>query len=817
MFDLAQESFAKQGDRFFLEENGGVLIVSEAVLKKEHEEIQKKREILFLEREKVLEVVKQRVMKEVMQKEQERHKELEEKGIFGTEKRDFSGVMCMGCGDEPMDGVFVFPLCEEVHHYACLECLDIVIENNHLLVCPTCEANGDSFGMDEYRKTISGNEEVSAPAANLQAPASFSLTRDLPNEAVLLTEKTTVTLKNIEISEKLFFVLLEKTRVTVGENFSITGHARNEDCIREHGMMGETPFCLKRNVAVSPLALENIERMAPNSIGCSLKFFEFSDTGLINILPKLRIHGDSEIGWFSVTASEEAHVAEVLKQENPFCVGRVKNMNLEDYAVGVITKMSLKDCGIEYLSLHASEEAHVAAVLAQEKPFCVGRVKKMWLREYAVCVITKMSLKDCEIEVLVLDASEEAHVAEVPKQEKPFCLGRVKDMHLWDYAVGAITKMSLKDCEIEILSLTAPRKEHVAEVLKQENPFCVGRVKNMRFEDYAVCVITKMSLKDCEIEYLYLTASEEAHVAEVLAQENPFCVWRVKKMKLAGYAASVITKMSLKDCEIEYLELYAREEAQENPFCVGRVKKMVLGGYAVCVLTKMSLEDFEFEYLGLYANEEAHVAAVLAQEKPFCVGGVKEMALGGYAVCVLTKMSLKDCEIGTLWLNANEEEHVAGILKQEKPFCVGRVKYMYLWDYAVGVITKMSLKDCEIERLNLTAREEAHVAAVLAQKKPFCVGRVKDMNLKEYAVSVITKMTIHGDNTMEDFVLRGHEDCFSKIIGEGDNSIELGRIRTDGLCVPEKIKRKLRYTLVDGEGKEVLEEEEPGQRGNLLE
>ncbi|OIR56221.1 MAG: uncharacterized protein A8A55_3033, partial [Amphiamblys sp. WSBS2006] len=403
----------------------------------------------------------------------------------------------------------------------------------------------------------------------LQAPASFLLTCDLPNEAVLLTEKTTVTLKNIEISVELFFVLLEKTRVTVGENFSITEHNDNEDCIREHGMMGETPLWLERRWAVSSLTLENIERMAPNSIGCVLERFDLSDTGLINILPKLRIHGDCEIEVFCLSADEKEHVAEVLAQETPFCVGRVKEMWLTDYAASVITKMSLKDCEIELLCLYAPRKEHVSAVLAQEKPFCVGRVKKMWLR---------------------------------------------------DYAASVITKMSLKDCEIERLDLYAPRKEHVAEVLAQE-----------------------------------------------------------------------------------------------------------------------------------------------------------------------------------------------------KPFCVGRVKEMWLTDYAVGFITKMSLKDCEIEHLSLDATRREHVAAVLKQKKNFCVGRVKKMKLTGYAANVITKMTIHEDNTMENFVLAGNEDQFSRILKKGDKSIDLGRIRTGGLHVPERIKRKLRYTLVDGEGKEVLEEEEPSQRGNLLE
>ncbi|OIR56093.1 MAG: uncharacterized protein A8A55_3161, partial [Amphiamblys sp. WSBS2006] len=289
MFGLAHESFAKHGDSFFLEKNGGVLIVSEAVLGSEHEDIQKKREFLFSQRQKALEEVKERVLDDIRQKELKRHKELEEKGIFGTEKRDFSATeMCMACEDESVDGVFLFPLCEEAHHYACLECLDRAIERNRLLVCPiltsTCKANGDTFGMDEYRKA--SGLRLSALLTKLQAPDSFLLTCDFPSEAVLLTDQTTVTLSNIEISVELFFVLLEKTRITVGGSFSIAEHNDNEDCIREHGMARNSPFEFVRSWVLSPLALENIERMAPNSIGCSLKKLDLNDIGLISILSK---------------------------------------------------------------------------------------------------------------------------------------------------------------------------------------------------------------------------------------------------------------------------------------------------------------------------------------------------------------------------------------------------------------------------------------------------------------------------------------------------------------------------------------------------
>ncbi|OIR55584.1 MAG: uncharacterized protein A8A55_3670, partial [Amphiamblys sp. WSBS2006] len=103
---------------------------------------------------------------------------------------------------------------------------------------------------------------------------------------------------------------------------------------------------------------------------------------------------------FSVRTSKEEHVAKVLKQENPFCVGRVKTMWLREYAVGVITKMSPEDYGVENLSLYATRRKYIAGILKKGQTIFVGRATNMWLREYAVGVITKMSLKDCEIELL---------------------------------------------------------------------------------------------------------------------------------------------------------------------------------------------------------------------------------------------------------------------------------------------------------------------------------------------------------------------------------------------------------------------------------
>ncbi|OIR57742.1 MAG: uncharacterized protein A8A55_1482 [Amphiamblys sp. WSBS2006] len=566
MFDLARKSFAKHGDSFFLEEKRGVLIISKGILEKRHDDIQKKRQFLFSQRQEVL-----------------------------------SGLV-----------------------------------------------------------------------AQLQAPESFLLTQSLPNEAILLTEKTTVTLSNIEISVKLFFVLLEKTKVDVNENFSITEHIGNEDCIRESGMGRNNPVCLRRNEVVSRLAMKNIERMPSNSIGCVLREIGLEKTGLINILPKLRNKKD-RVDVIKLFASEEEHVAGILARDQPFCVWRVRDMFLEGYAVGVVTKLSREDSEIKCLDLSASEKEHVSAILAKDNPFSVVRVNSMFFE---------------------------------------------------DYAVGFITKLSREGCEIERFDLSASKKEHVAAVLGHNRNFCVGRVKWMRIDDYAVGVVTKIRVH----------------------------------------------------------------------------------------------EDYEIERFDLSASRKEHITEILEQEKPFCVGRVKRMWLLGYAVGVITKMDHEDCEVERLWLVASEKEHVAGILKQSQTICVGRVKILDLDDYAVSILPKLGVhKNCVVELLRLYADEKEHVAAVLEHNRKFCVGRVKNMWLEGYAVSILLKMRVHEDNTIEEFVLDADKEQLSRILEEGDNSIELGRIRQFGFdIVPEEIRRKLRYTIVDGEGREVLEERD-NQRGNILE
>ncbi|OIR57900.1 MAG: uncharacterized protein A8A55_1325 [Amphiamblys sp. WSBS2006] len=179
----------------------------------------------------------------------------------------------------------------------------------------------------------------------------------------------------------------------------------------------------------------------------------------------------------------------------------------------------------------------------------------------------------------------------------------------------------------------------------------------------------------------------------------------------------------------------------------------------------------------------------------------------------MPKLSIrKDCEVELVLLDADKREQVAAILDTKEMFCLGRVKKMYFKDYAVGVFSRISIRgDCEVDVLVLGADKREHVAAILDDT--VCLGRVKCFFIFGDAVNILLKLERRERSTMEIFSVCLKEDSFAKILKTKDKSIELGRISQSGFSVPEPIKRKLRYTLVDKEGNEI---EDEGERKEAL-
>ncbi|OIR57076.1 MAG: uncharacterized protein A8A55_2170 [Amphiamblys sp. WSBS2006] len=229
------------------------------------------------------------------------------------------------------------------------------------------------------------------------------------------------------------------------------------------------------------------------------------------------------------------------------------------------------------------------------------------------------------------------------------------------------------------------------------------------------------------------------------------------------------------------------------------------------IFPKLRISEYcEMETLTLSADKEEQVAAILAQEQPTYVRGVKKILLFRYAVNILTKIKISgDSEVKTLRLSADREEHVAAILEREQTLCVGGMRKLFLWGYAVNVLTRIKIgEENEVKTLVLSVEKKEHIAIILAQEQTIYVRGVKEMRFFKYAVNVLTKIKISKDCLLERFYIGASEEQSSKLLEAEDRSIEVGRIRKSGFDVPEEIIRKLRYTLVGEERSATSEEHE---------
>ncbi|OIR56081.1 MAG: uncharacterized protein A8A55_3173, partial [Amphiamblys sp. WSBS2006] len=168
---------------------------------------------------------------------------------------------------------------------------------------------------------------------------------DLPTEPILLKEETVVTLKNIALSDALLFKLLEKTKVVIGENVSVFGILKGEDCIRAG--MGFEELCLLRPVYFQ--RIENNTRFMENIVGISdnrirlgkvekLELWDYT----INILPKLSLHEENEMEVLRLNAYQIKHVSDIIKtKNNSIKLWKIKKLELKSFAVNILPKLSL--------------------------------------------------------------------------------------------------------------------------------------------------------------------------------------------------------------------------------------------------------------------------------------------------------------------------------------------------------------------------------------------------------------------------------------------------------------------------------------------
>ncbi|OIR56664.1 MAG: uncharacterized protein A8A55_2587 [Amphiamblys sp. WSBS2006] len=462
----------------------------------------------------------------------------------------------------------------------------------------------------------------------------------------------------------------------------------------------------------------------------------------------------------------------------------------------------LKACSgseVEFLLLNAGRVEHIAEVLAQGQLFSVGGVKSIKAYGYAVCVLPRMEIhRDTGIEYLKMETEKEEGTAGLLRKEKAFYLGRVRELLLSEGAVNVLPKMKLcPDNEMDWLVLRADRKEHVATVSEHPGQVFVGRVKNIMLYEHAVCVLPRLEIhRDSEVSLLDLRAGRGEHIAGMLGEENTVCLGRISRIVLHGYAVDVLSRM--KTSEGVFYMAPASPQYTAEGLAAANEKRRRLSGPG---------EDKKLFWLELEADREENVARILGKSGAVSAGRFESISLNGYAVGVLPRLGIQDdCSMGTVNLVAARREHVAGILGEEKTVCVGRIQRLDIREYAVGILPKIAIhEDCEMESFHLEANREEHVGEILAGEQMVSLWRIKELVLHRYAVSILPRLEIRKDSIIVRFVLYADTDRHTSVmLALDDCAVDIGRIRHGGLWIPEEVKKKLKYTLVDREGNEEM-------------
>ncbi|OIR57135.1 MAG: uncharacterized protein A8A55_2107 [Amphiamblys sp. WSBS2006] len=574
---LQKMSVGRYENRYFLERNEGLLVVPNTRLYEHPREIRAEEESLFILRQEVLR----------------------------ASGRSDDDAKCMVCCEGSSEELFLFPTSREAHD------------------------GRDTFAMTEYKRILSERQEEFLNYLTAQltthTPSEFlPTTTNIPNRPTLLTEQTKVSLENIAISEALFFVLLSKTKVRVGENFSLFGEENDGDSIAEHGIARYAPALLRKkeqSEAITPLFLDNVSNIPSNSIGCTL------GKDLVNIstwlLPKMKTSDLGMCESLSLNEKVEEYISPIFGMDDrSIFIGKVKEIDLADYAVNVLPKLKFhEDNEINVLDLSAEREEHIAPILAREQRFCLGRIKGMGLGEYAVFILVKMDMTRICPETLVL-SNDIFYRSEIfGAYENNIFLGGVGKLGFDGYALDLLAKLKRRkeDNVIKGLYLNADEADNIAKTLREaDRSIDIGEVGTMRLEGYSVDVLPKLVAG--VFKKIELVTREEDHVSNILNTGNrSIDIGKVGTMELHDYAVNLLPKLVVEN--VEELVLFAHKEsyisnileAGNRSIDIGGVKKLELCTYARSVLPKLKMgENNEMERFSMWIYGGKGMASILS-------------------------------------------------------------------------------------------------------------------------------------------------------------------------------------------------------------
>ncbi|OIR57016.1 MAG: uncharacterized protein A8A55_2234 [Amphiamblys sp. WSBS2006] len=756
------------------------------------------------------------------QQDKEGYTCLKRKHLSVVTDRDTGRLICIVCHEEAKLEDFVSPLCRQLHFVLCRACVEYLKKrtNRREVTCPYCK---EKKSDKAYQEEIFGILFSLMPHKTL---TSLKIRPDMKVKTVTkLTRETKVILSNIAVTDTFFFRLMSKTAVTIRNKISLVGHDNSTDwCIRKFAQSAKERIniCFDGSTGEEMKQIyENTKTIPKNSI--QIKAGGIRAVGSnIRVLLKLLGSADGYSPALLLKSSNREHVKEILKEENnSLWVGKVKALRLEEHALETLPKLGIhEENEMEELGLYADRPEHIAGILKTENSSIrIGKMKRLELGCFALGTLPKLRIhEENMMEELGLYADKTEYTTEILKtKNNSIWVGKVKDLNLRRYAVQTLPKLSLhEENEMEVFRLDARCLGEITGALKTERKsIWIGKVKRLDLGYYAVGILPKLRVhKENVMEEFRLWADNAAYTTRILKEEsNSIWIGKVGKLRLGGYAVGILPKLRIHEENVmEELGLYADKtkhlteilKAENNSIWVGKVKGLGLGRYAIEILPKLRIhEENVMEELSLDVCDPGFISELLKMKnKCIWVGKVKKLKLKGSTVEILPKFRIhKENEMEELVLSTDHSYNTNRILKTENnSIWVGKVKRLELNMYAIQILPKLRLHEENVlEELVPSAYDTDHITEMLKKENSIWIGKVKKLKLGGYAVQILPKLRIHGENVMEEFSLEAYRpEQIVGILKMENKSIRVGKVWKISLeGHAEKIKDRLDFTLMD--------------------
>ncbi|OIR56496.1 MAG: uncharacterized protein A8A55_2757 [Amphiamblys sp. WSBS2006] len=220
------------------------------------------------------------------------------------------------------------------------------------------------------------------------------------------------------------------------------------------------------------------------------------------------------------------------------------------------------------------------------------------------------------------------------------------------------------------------------------------------------------------------------------------------------------------------------------------------------ILPKLDIrEENVFEKFELCSLRETDIVGIFKGTQIF-LGRVKKLELGERAILVLQSLLFHEENVFESVVLFSFREMDAAEHFKDSRVCLGKVKTISFIDYSISALPFLLFHEENVfEAFELESYWRMDVANIFKDSK-VRLGKVKTMAITDYAIPALPFLVFHEDNVFELVKLGSYwQMSISRHLKDAKNkSIDIGKVRKRGLLAPVRIRQKLKYVIVDGQG-----------------